>query len=144
MGLAWQQGPLATGRSVTFSHHNHYPNACCSLNHLRAGLASISRGSERAAGLAVAADLIASDERVHVEVRETLRSGVTEVALWGDGWPVKLGGQVEAVQYRLSAAARIFKGHALAAGGLTDVSVSRTETLFRSGYCPLDSDLIPV
>lgn len=62
---------------------------------LRAGLASISRGPERAAGLAVAADLIASDERVHVEVRKTLRSGVTEVALWGDGWPVKLGDRLK-------------------------------------------------
>ena len=37
MGLAWQQGPLATGRSVTSSHHNHYRNACCSLNHYSAG-----------------------------------------------------------------------------------------------------------
>lgn len=62
---------------------------------LRAGRTSISRGPERAAGLAVAADLIASDERVHVEVRKTLRSGVTEVALWGDGWPVKLGDRLK-------------------------------------------------
>ena len=53
------------------------------------------------------------------------------------------GGRVESVQYRLSAAARVFKGHAFIATGLTDVSVGPTEELFRGGYAPLDSDLFP-
>ena len=44
----------------------------------------------------------------------------------------------------LSAAARAFKRHALTTAGLTDGPVGPTETLFRSGYAPLDSDLFPV
>ena len=110
---------------------------------LRTGFASIIRGPERAAGLAVAADLVACDERVHEEVVAAIDNGLTEVALWGDGWTPKFGGRVDPVQYRLSATARVFKGHALTAAGLADVSVGRSETLLRTGYCPLDSDLIP-
>lgn len=110
---------------------------------LRAGLTAISRTSERAAGLAVAAHIFASDPRVHEEVVDTLGCGVTEVALWGERQTGLLGGHVDAVQYRLSAAARAFKRHALTAAGLTDGPVGPTETLFRSGYAPLDSDLFP-
>jgi len=63
---------------------------------LHAGLASVVRGPERAAGLAVAADLMAIDERIHEEVLEAVRSGITEVALWGGTRPAKIGGRVEA------------------------------------------------
>lgn len=51
---------------------------------------------------------------------------------------------LNSVQYWLSAAACAFKSHALAAAGVTDVSVRPTETSFRSRYAPLDSDLFPV
>ena len=111
---------------------------------LRSGLASFPRGPERAAALAVAADLLAIDESIKEEVLEAVRSGLTEVALWGDSRPTNVGGQVDCTEYRLSAAARMFKGHALAAAGLVDVQVGHTERLYRSGYQPLDSDLIRV
>jgi hypothetical protein len=111
---------------------------------LRSGLASFLRGPERAAGLAVAADLLAIDESIQTEVLEAVRSGLTEVALWGDSRPADVGGQVDSTEYRLSAAARVFKGHALAAAGLLDLEVGHTERLYRSGYQPLDSDLIQV
>ena len=111
---------------------------------LRSGLASFPRGPERAAALAVAADLLAIDESIQEEVLEAVRSGLTEVALWGDSRPANVGGQVDCTKYRLSAAARMFKGHALAAAGLVDVEVGHTERLYRSGYQPLDSDLIRV
>jgi hypothetical protein len=111
---------------------------------LRSGLASFLRGPERAAALAVAADLLATDESIQDEVLEAVRSGLTEVALWGDSRPANVGGQVDSTEYRLSAAARVFKGHALAAAGLVDLEVGHTERLYRSGYQPLDSDLIQV
>ncbi|MDT5126764.1 MAG: hypothetical protein QOH54_2408 [Mycobacterium sp.] len=111
---------------------------------LHAGLASVVRGPERAAALAVAADLLAIDERIHGEVLEAVRSGLTEVALWGASRPAKIGGRLDSTQYRLSAAARAYKGHALAAAGLADLEVGHTERLFRGGYRPVDSDLMPV
>ena len=111
---------------------------------LRTGLASFLRGPERAAALAVAADLLATDESIQEEVLEAVRSGLTEVALWGDSRPANVGGQVDSTECRLSAAARVFKGHALAAAGLVNLDVGDTERLYRSGYQPLDSDLIQV
>ncbi len=111
---------------------------------LRSGLASFLRGPERAAALAVAADLLAIDASIEEEVLEAVRSGLTEVALWGDSRPTNVGSQVDSTEYRLSAAARVFKGHALAAAGLVDLEVGQTERLYRSGYQPLDSDLIQV
>jgi hypothetical protein len=111
---------------------------------LRSGLASFLRGPERAAALAVAADLLAIDPSIEEEVLEAVRSGLTEVALWGDSRPTNVGGQVDSTEYRLTAAARMFKGHALAAAGLVDLEVGHTERLYRSGYQPLDSDLTQV
>lgn len=97
-----------------------------------------------AAGLAVGADALASDHRVQHGLLAALGSGRCEVALWGDSRKVEVGGPVDFVRYRLSAAARVFKAHALAAAGCRDISVAATETLLRSGYCRLGSDLIPV
>src|SRR4029077_8506311 len=111
---------------------------------LRSGLASFLRGPERAAALAVAADLLAIDESIQEEVLEAVRSGLTEVALWGDSRPANVGGQVDSTEYRLSAAARVFKGHALAAAGLVDLGGGNTERLYRGWYQPLDSALIQV
>ena len=53
-------------------------------------------------------------------------------------------GRTPRTEYRLSAAAQVFKRHALAAAGLVDLDVGDTERLYRSGYQPLDSDLIQV
>jgi hypothetical protein len=108
------------------------------------GMSGLIRRRSRPAGLAVAASLIANDERLHDDVRATVRHGLTEVALWGGSWPVDLGGPVDFVHYPISAAARVFKGQALAAAGLPDVAMVTTESLVRGGYRPRDSDLIPV
>jgi hypothetical protein len=111
---------------------------------LRSGLESFVQGPERSAALAVAADLLAIDESIQEVVLDAVRSGLTEVALWGDCQPANVGGQVDSMEYRLSAAARVFKGHAMAAAGIVDPEVGDTERLYRSGYQPLDSDLIQV
>lgn len=99
---------------------------------------------DEVAGLAVGADALVRDHRVQDGVLAALGTGSSEVALWGDSRKVEVGEPVDFVRYRLSAAARVFKAHALAAAGCLDVSVAATETLLRSGYRPLGSDLIPV
>lgn len=111
---------------------------------LHAGLACFLRGPERAAALAVATDLLAINERIQEEVQEAVRSGFTEVALWGDSRPANVGAALASTEYRLSGAAQVFKGQALVAAGLEDLEVGQTERLYRSGHQPLDSDLIQV
>lgn len=99
--------------------------------------------------LAAAADLLGCDARVRQGVLRALDHGVTEVALWGEDWPVEIEGSVGLVQHRLSMAAKIFKGQALAAaltgGGLPHGSIGGVET-FRSGLLAWPSvaaDLVP-
>lgn len=95
--------------------------------------------------LAAAADLLGCDSRVRQGVLQALDHGVTEVALWGDNWPVELEGSVGLVQHRLSMAAKIFKGQALAAAAVPHGSICGVE-IFRSGIlaCPsVAADLIP-
>jgi hypothetical protein len=104
-------------------------------------LSSIGSGRERAVGIAIAGDLLGTDECIDAEIRDALQSGEVEVTVWGEG---RFAERATAVQYRLSAAARVFKDCALAAAMLTDVPVGPFETLFCSGYRPVDSDLIPV
>ncbi|MGV0834835.1 hypothetical protein [Mycolicibacterium thermoresistibile] len=96
---------------------------------------------EPAVGLAVSASLWTDHPRLADAVVRTMRTGRTEVAVWGAQGPT---GAVDRVQYRLSAAARIFKRHALAAAGAPDVAIADVEALFRGGYRPVDSDLLPV
>ncbi|MGX9790884.1 hypothetical protein [Mycobacterium sp. MMS18-G62] len=83
--------------------------------------------------LAVGADVLVSDVRIRDEVLKLLKRGLTEVTVWGDAWPAELGRQVNPVPHRISAAARAFKSHALAAAVGSNGSVGRTETLFRVG-----------
>ena len=101
---------------------------------LDAGLAEIADDPERAATLAVAADIYAADERVRRYVSASDR-GHAEVALWGDAGA--LGQNVSAVTYRLSAAARAFKAQALLAAGIPDDPVAATEALFSIGVTAL-------
>lgn len=99
--------------------------------------------------LAAAADLFGCDSRVRRGVLQALDHGVTEVALWGENWPVELECSVGPVQHRLSMAAKIFKAQALAAAS-TGVAVPHgriggVET-FRSGilaYPSVAADLVP-
>jgi hypothetical protein len=97
---------------------------------LRGDLEAITDEPDRAATLAVAADVYAADHRVRRFVSASDRSRA-EVALWGDIGA--LDQEVSAVSYRLSAAAKVFKSHALSAAGLCGESVPGTEALFRCG-----------
>lgn len=97
-------------------------------------LRAISDDPDRAATLAVAADVYASDQRIKRLVSATDRRRA-EVAIWGD--PGTLDENVSAVTYRLTAAARAFKAQALRAAGLPDDSVAPTEALFRCGVTAL-------
>jgi hypothetical protein len=94
--------------------------------------------------IAVAADLFASDGRVHGHVVKALDQGATEVTLWGDRLPAELNSSVDSVQHKLSAAARAFKAQALAAASDSDVAgVGGTET-FRCGMmASVAADLVP-
>ena len=98
-----------------------------------------------ARGLAVSADMFASDARIRQEVLAALDRWMTEVTLWHDDWPLNIGHRTTTVQHVLSAAARAFKRHALEAAGVTG-AVAPIETL-RSDMkasLPVDSELIPV
>lgn len=79
--------------------------------------------------LAVSAEAFAADERVREQVLESLGDRLTEVALWGDGWPLAVDRATTRAQYVPSAAARRFKGYALAAAGIARDVVDPTETL---------------
>lgn len=90
-------------------------------------------GSRRASqSLAVSAEAFTADARVRDTVLASLDDRLTEVALWGrapSGWPLRVDRGVARAQYALSAAARRFKGHALAAAGIDCPAVNSTETL---------------
>jgi hypothetical protein len=106
----------------------------------------LSASTECAArGLAVSADMFASDARIQQEVLAALDRWMTEVTLWHDDWPLAVGHRTTTVQHVLSGAARAFKRHALEAAGLPG-AVGPTEAL-RSDMkasLPVDSELIPV
>jgi hypothetical protein len=80
--------------------------------------------------LAVSAEAFIADDRVRERVREALDHRLTEVALWGDGWPLRVNRGMTRVQHVLSAAARAFKIQALMAAGVPWPSIDPTETLF--------------
>jgi hypothetical protein len=99
----------------------------------------------RPQALAAAADLFGCDSQVRQGVLQALDHGVTEVTLWGQTWPAELDDSVGLVQHRLSSAAQIFKGQALAAAAVSVGSLDPTET-FRSGLVAWPSvaaDLVP-
>ncbi len=83
--------------------------------------ARVSNGPARpqraATLLAVAADVIVKSDAVRRQVIAAGNNGATEVLLWGHGHPPSLNCKYIPVRHRLSAAAQVFKAHALAAGG---------------------------
>jgi len=103
---------------------------------LSGDLEAISDDQDRAATLAVAADVYAADRRVRrfVSTSDPIRA---EVALWGD--TATLVRSVSPVTYRLSAAARAFKVQALVAAGVSAEPVKATEALYRRGVTALAS-----
>jgi hypothetical protein len=94
--------------------------------------------------LAVSAEAFTADARVRDKVLESLDNRLTQVALWGDGWPPGVNRAMTRAQHVLSAAARAFKGYALAAAGTGCDSVDPTETLLCdiATGSPVDSELI--
>ena len=79
--------------------------------------------------LAVSAEAFTADARVRDKVLESLDNGMTEVALWGDGWPLGVNRAMTRAQHLLSVAARRFKGYALTAAGIPCNSVDAAEPL---------------
>ncbi|MEB3980597.1 hypothetical protein OQ968_04885 [Mycobacterium sp. 663a-19] len=106
------------------------------------GVATAELGAQLAGptsqGLAVGAEAFAADERVRERVLESLDNGLTEVALWGDGWPLGVNRAMTRAQHVLSGAARTFKGHALAAAGIPCAPVDPTEPLLCNTRSRLD------
>lgn len=68
--------------------------------------------------LAVAGDVILKSDAVRRQVIAAGNDGATEVLLWGQGHPPSLNCKYVQVRHRPSAAAQVFKAHALAAGGV--------------------------
>ncbi|GLE53918.1 hypothetical protein ATCCBAA256_34810 [Mycobacterium montefiorense] len=93
--------------------------------------------------LAVSAEAFSADARLRDKVLESLGDRMTEVALWGDGWPLGVNRGMTRAQHVLSAAARKFKGYALAAAGIPAALVEPTETLLcEASYPRVDSELV--
>jgi hypothetical protein len=104
------------------------------VSDLHSGLGGTDAPSQ---SLAVSAEAFTADARVRERVLTSLDDRVTEVALWGGGWPLGVNRSTAEVQHLLSAAARRFKCHALAAAGLRDATVGPTETLLCDAYSRL-------
>ena len=85
--------------------------------------------------LAASASMYAHDASTRAEVDTALATKTTEVILWGAPLPGNLGRGSKAISYRLSRAALVFKGHALAAAGLDAASIEPTES-FRATCAP--------
>jgi hypothetical protein len=94
--------------------------------------------------LAVSAEAFSADPLVRDKVLKSLDDRLTEVALWGEGWPLGVNRAVTRAQHVLSAAARRFKGYALAAAGIPSALVDSTETLLcdAAPALPVDSGLV--
>ncbi len=105
--------------------------------------ASVGSGAT-SQSLAVSAEAFSADSRVRDRLLNALDRPSTEVALWGDGWPLRINREMTRVQHVLSSGARVFKGYALAAAGISCDAVDPTETLLSdlSACLPVDSELI--
>ncbi len=101
---------------------------------LSGDLEAITGDPDRAATLAVAVDVYATDRRVRRFVSTSDRRRA-EVALWGDTGALRQN--LSAVSYRPSVAARAFKAQAMIAAGIADESAAATEALFRCGVTAL-------
>lgn len=106
---------------------------------LESSLAGLAAG---ATSLAVSAEAFTADARVREAVLESLDGRLTEVALWGEGWPLGVNRATARAQHLLSGAARMFKGYALAAAGIPDITVDPTETLLCDVASVVESELI--
>jgi hypothetical protein len=94
--------------------------------------------------LAVSAEAFTADARVRDKVLKSLDDRLTEVALWGDGWPLGVDRAMIRAQHVLSAAARRFKGYALEAAGIGYDAVDPTETLLCDMPSRSSADSAPI
>jgi hypothetical protein len=83
---------------------------------------------ERRTAVAASATMFTHDVSTCSEVKAALATKTTEVILWGPEFPADLERGGRQITYRLSMAALVFKGHALAAAGLDPGSIAPTET----------------
>jgi hypothetical protein len=96
---------------------------------LEAGFERTDSEPQSQASLAVSAEAYAADGRIREKVLKALNHRLTEVALWGDGWPLAVDRGMTRVQHVLSAAARTFKSYALEAAGIGCGTVDPAETM---------------
>ena len=96
---------------------------------LDSALRAMRKGPQPQA-LAVAIDVFDSDERVRQAVLAAMLRGSTEITFWGPGTPTTVDRTVSPVEHPLTAAAQVFKAHALAAAAVREPS-GPTETFFR-------------
>lgn len=94
--------------------------------------------------LAVSAEAFGADPRVREKVLNSLDDRLTEVALWGEGWPLGVNRTMTRAQHVLSAAALRFKRYALSAAGIPSDSIDSIETLLcdAAAGSPVDSGLV--
>jgi hypothetical protein len=94
--------------------------------------------------LAVSAEAFAADADLRQHVLRALDDRLTQVTLWGAGWPLRVDRGMIRVQHVLSAAARAFKIQALAAAGIVRESVDTTEALLcdSAALSSVESELI--
>lgn len=86
--------------------------------------------------LAVSGEAFVAHECLREKMRKAMGNRLVEVALWGQGWPLGIDRALVRTEYRLSAAARAFKGQALRAAGIAYQAIDPTETLFTDSAWP--------
>jgi hypothetical protein len=106
--------------------------------------AGFDRTGSATHSLAVSAEVFAADDRIRETVLKARNHGLTEVALWGEEWPLAVNRGMARVQHVLSSAARTFKGHALAAAGISCGTVDPTEAMLcdMAACSPAGFDLV--
>ena len=110
----------------------------------QAQFAAVGAGST-SQSLAVSAEAFTADARVRDAVLQSLENRLTEVALWGQspqGWPLRVNRAMTSGQHVLSAAARRFKGYALAAAGIPGATVGPAEELLCDAFSGADAELV--
>lgn len=97
----------------------------------------------RSVALAASADAVNADPELRTDVLRAMKRGVGDVLIWAHSRPEGIERDLDPVEYELSAAARVFKRHALAALGLSE-PVGPTESFRgRTSLHAAYSDLTP-
>lgn len=96
---------------------------------------------ERAALTVASAERFQSETGVREHGLDAMRDGA--LVFWGTHCPGPFGGQFGRTLYRPSAAALVFKAHALAAAGIAGARVDLPESVFRERSRP-GADMTPV